>query len=136
MAIHKLPPQAIRSLGSSQVLTTSSSVVKELIDNSLDAGATAITVEISLNTVDIIQVKDNGHGVPAADRDLMGIRCCTSKILQFEDIHRLGGSMLGFRGEALASACELSGTVSATTKEAGETVAELLRFSRKGEISE
>jgi DNA mismatch repair ATPase MutL len=60
MSIKALPQTAVRAIGAAQVLTDSSAVVKELVDNALDARATSIAVEIHANTLDSIQVRDNG----------------------------------------------------------------------------
>lgn len=134
MSIAALPPQAVRAIGSSQVLTDSASLVKELVDNALDAQATAITVEISTNTLDIIQLKDNGHGIAPVDRPLVCKRHCTSKIKDLEDLAGIGGASLGFRGEALASAVEMSGSLVVTTRIVGEATAVSLKVSQQGEV--
>ena len=134
MPIAPLPDSTVRAIGSSLVLNDACSVVKELIDNALDAIATSITVEISLDTLDIIQVKDNGHGIGVEDRQLVCKRGCTSKIKTFEDLDKLGGSFLGFRGEALASVVELSGAVALTTRVDGEVVGTTLKFGRDGSL--
>ena len=132
--IQALPPTTVRQIGSSQVLVDPTSVVKELIDNALDARATAVWVDVSVNTIDTIQVKDNGHGIPAQDRQLVCRRYCTSKIRDFDDLKEVGGKWLGFRGEAMASMAEMSGTINVTTRVEGEPVAVLLKFDRKGEL--
>ncbi|KAL8721993.1 MAG: hypothetical protein Q9225_001428 [Loekoesia sp. 1 TL-2023] len=134
MSIAALPPRAVRAIGSSQVLTDSTSLVKELVDNSLDAQATSITVEVSANALDVIQVKDNGHGIASVDRALVCRRHCTSKIKDLDDLARIGGASLGFRGEALASAVEMSGSVVVTTRIVGEATAVSLKVSRNGEV--
>ncbi|KAJ9648381.1 hypothetical protein H2199_001235 [Coniosporium tulheliwenetii] len=108
MPIEALPPATTRLIGSAQVLTDPSSVVKELIDNALDARATSISVEIAANTIDVIQARDNGHGIAPDDRAMVCRRYCTSKIREFDDLRRVGGSVLGFRGEALASLAEMN----------------------------
>jgi DNA mismatch repair protein MutL len=133
--IKALPPTTVRQIGSSQVLVDPSSVVKELIDNALDARATAIFVDITANTIDSIQVKDNGHGIPAEDRALVCRRYCTSKIRHFHELKDVGGKWLGFRGEAMASIAEMSGFLGITTRVEGEPVAVLLKFGRNGEIT-
>ncbi|KAA6415918.1 MAG: hypothetical protein FRX48_00637 [Lasallia pustulata] len=133
MPIAALPPNAVRAIGSSQALTDAASVVKELIDNALDARASAIYVEISANTLDVIQVKDNGHGIGPDDRDMVCRRFYTSKIRDLADLENIGGSSLGFRGEALASAAEMSGGVVVTTRVEGEAVAVASKFGRQGE---
>lgn len=132
MGIQALPAAAVRALGSSQVLTDPVSLVKELLDNSLDASATQISVEVSQNCLDIIQVKDNGHGISEADRDFMAVRYCTSKIRDYGDIQDCRS--LGFRGEALASAAELSGGLVITTRVEGETVATACTCDKSGRV--
>ena len=81
MGIQALPHAAVRAIGANQALTDPAAVVKELIDNALDARATSIAIDIHINTLDVIQVKDNGHGIPPQDRPLVARRYCTSKIL-------------------------------------------------------
>lgn len=132
--IKALPPTTVRQLGSSQVLVDPSSVVKELVENALDARATAIFVDIAANTIDSTQVKDNGHGIPAEDRSLICRRYCTSKIRDFDELRDVGGKWLGFRGEAMASMAEMSGALGIITRVEGEPVAVLLKFRRNGEI--
>lgn len=134
MPIAALPENTVHAIGSTQVLTDSHSVVKELIDNALDARASAIFIEISLNTLDTIQVKDNGYGIAPIDRPLVCKRHCTSKITNFDDIAEIGGRSLGFRGEALASAAEISGLVIMTTKVEGEPTAVSQKIGRRGDI--
>ena len=135
MPIARLPPKTVHTISSSQVLTDSCSVVKELIDNSLDAEANTIFVEISLNALDIVQVRDNGHGIVPDDRRMVGKRYCTSKIRDLADLESIGGKSLGFRGEALASAAELSASMIVSTRTEGEATAVSLTIGRKGEIA-
>lgn len=134
MPIVPLPDSTVRAIGSSLVLNDACSVVKELVDNALDAIATSVTVEISLDALDIIQVKDNGQGIGVEDRQLVCKRGYTSKIRTFEDLDELGGSFLGFRGEALASVAELSEAVALTTRVDGEVVGTTLKFGRDGSL--
>ncbi|KAK7421065.1 hypothetical protein QQX98_002423 [Neonectria punicea] len=133
MAISALPPSTARLLGSSVVISNPVSLVKELIDNGIDAGATSIEVNISPNTVDKIQVRDNGRGIQVDDFDLLGRRAHTSKLRNFEELETKGGQTLGFRGEALASVSSLA-IVKVTTKTARDPVASLLllRFGDGG----
>jgi DNA mismatch repair protein MutL len=133
-SIKALPPSTVHRIGSSQVLVDSSSVVKELIDNSIDARATSISIEISSNTLDIIQVTDNGHGITPEDRAMICRRYTTSKISDFSDLVELGGSSLGFRGEALHSLTNLSGRLTVTTRVDGEITAVKLVIARTGEV--
>ena len=134
MPIEALPESTTRTLGSSLVLNNARSVVKELVDNALDARATAISVEIATNTLDVIQVKDNGTGVDVQDRQLLCKRGCTSKIRTIQDLGRLGGTFLGFRGEALASIVELSEAVIVTTRVDGEVAGSSVKYSALGMI--
>lgn len=134
MPIEALPETTTRALGSSLVLNDAKSVIKELVDNALDARATTISIEISANTLDIIQVKDNGTGINVQDRQLLCKRGCTSKIRTIEDLSRLGGTFLGFRGEAMASIVELSQAVVVTTCVDGETVGTSIKYAPSGLI--
>ncbi|KAI4953918.1 hypothetical protein J4E91_002767 [Alternaria rosae] len=133
--IAALPPTTARQIGSGQVLVDPSSVVKELIDNALDARAKSILVDITANTVDSIQVKDDGHGIPAEDRPLVCRRYCTSKIRDLHDLREVGGKWLGFRGEALSSMADMSGSLSVTTRVEGEPVAVKLKYGRNSELA-
>ena len=92
-------------------------------------------MEISSNALDVIQVKDNGYGIAPVDRDLVCKRHCTSKITSFEDISKIGGRSLGFRGEALASAAEMSGSLILSTRVEGELTAASLKFNSQGSIN-
>lgn len=134
MPIAALPETTARAISSSQVLTDTASLVKELVDNALDARASSIVIEISLNALDVIQVKDNGHGIAPEDRGLLCQHHCTSKIKSLHDVSTIGGISLGFRGEALASATEMSGSVIVTTRIEGEPVAASLTFNGEGKI--
>jgi DNA mismatch repair protein MutL len=132
--IAALPLTTTRQIGSGQVLVDPSSVVKELIDNALDARAKSIFVDITANTIDSIQVKDDGHGIPAEDRALVCRRYCTSKIRDLNDLKEVGGKWLGFRGEALSSMAEMSSALSVTTRVEGELVAVKLKYGQDGEL--
>lgn len=135
MSIHALPQTAVRAIGSSQTLTDPASVVKELIDNAIDARATSVSIDISANTLDVIQVRDNGHGIAPDDRPLVARRYCTSKIKDEKDLAKIGGSFLGFRGEALSSAAEMSGGIIITTRVEGEDIATAMKINPDGEVS-
>ncbi|KAL2444504.1 hypothetical protein ABEF95_016936 [Exophiala dermatitidis] len=135
MPIQALPEATARTVISSLVLNDAKSVVKELVDNALDARATAVSIEISANTLDVIQVKDNGTGIGVEDRQLLCRRGCTSKIRSLEDLSRLGGTFLGFRGEALASIAELSQGLTVTTRVDGEIVGTSLKYGASGMLS-
>ncbi|KAJ3524341.1 hypothetical protein NM208_g12095 [Fusarium decemcellulare] len=125
MSISALPPSTARLLGSSSAIADPLSLVKELVDNSIDAGATSIEVNTTPNTVDRIQVRDNGRGIPLEDHDFLGRQAHTSKLRNFDELEFKGGKTLGFRGEALASANSLA-TIKITTRTAKDPVASFL----------
>jgi DNA mismatch repair protein MutL len=129
-----LPQTTVRAIGSASVIFDPCSVVKELIDNALDASATSLQVEISQNTLDIIQLKDNGHGIPPEDYPSVCKHTFTSKIQTVDDLKNIGGTSLGFRGEALASVAEMSGGVTISTRSASEVTGTCLKYARDGEL--
>lgn len=99
----QLPAATVRLLSSSQIITSVVSVVKELVENSLDAGATSIDVKLENYGFDKIEVRDNGEGIKAVDAPVMAVKYYTSKITSHEDLGNLRA--YGFRGEALGSIC-------------------------------
>ncbi|XP_077873844.1 PMS1 protein homolog 1 isoform X3 [Ictidomys tridecemlineatus] len=99
----QLPAATVRLLSSSQIITSVVSVVKELVENSLDAGATSIDVKLENYGFDKIEVRDNGEGIKAVDAPVMAVKYYTSKINSHEDLENL--TTYGFRGEALGSIC-------------------------------
>ncbi|KUI54097.1 hypothetical protein VP1G_01340 [Cytospora mali] len=115
MPINPLPGKTIRLLGSEAVITTPVGLVKELLENAIDARATSIDVLISQNTIDKIEVRDNGNGIHPEDYECLGRPGHTSKLTSFEDLRTIGGTTLGFRGQALASANSM-GNVTVTTR--------------------
>jgi len=133
-SIQPLETNTIRALGSGQTLIDPISLLKELIENSLDANATQITIEVSPNLLDTLIVKDNGFGISSVDRAVACKPHYTSKITAFLDI--IGIKTLGFRGEALASAVEMSEHFSFTTRCEGENVAEVFEIARDGSVKE
>ncbi|OIW34992.1 hypothetical protein CONLIGDRAFT_553782, partial [Coniochaeta ligniaria NRRL 30616] len=133
MPISALPQETVRLLGSPLVYSSPAAVVKELVDNAIDAHATSVEVFISANTVDSVEVRDNGHGIHPDDFATLGHRGCTSKLRSFEEIQTVGGVTLGFRGDALASATTVS-TLKIVTRTAGEPTASKLSFSEKGGV--
>ncbi|MBB6062942.1 DNA mismatch repair protein MutL [Thermosipho japonicus] len=104
--IKKLPEQVIGKIAAGEVVAGPYSVVKELVENSLDAGATKVEIEIKSGGKSYIKVKDNGEGMEREDLLLSVYEHTTSKINDFDDIYNL--SSFGFRGEALASIAKVS----------------------------
>ena len=103
--INILDRETAELIAAGEVIERPASVVKELVENSIDAGATAITVEIGHGGVRLIRVTDNGCGIEREDVPKAFLRHATSKVLRPEDLDRIG--TLGFRGEALASILSL-----------------------------
>ena len=96
-----LDDATINKIAAGEVVEKPMAVVKELIENSIDANASAITVEIKNGGLDLIRITDNGNGIKKDELPLAFCRHATSKIKTIGDLSAL--SSLGFRGEALAS---------------------------------
>src|SRR5262249_53553803 len=101
MRIAKLSADVVTKIAAGEVIERPASVVKELLENSLDAGATRIDVEVEAGGADLIRVVDNGSGIVGEDLRLAFAGHATSKLRDADDLFKV--STLGFRGEALAS---------------------------------
>uniref|UniRef100_A0A8C7PXK7 PMS1 homolog 1, mismatch repair system component n=1 Tax=Oncorhynchus mykiss TaxID=8022 RepID=A0A8C7PXK7_ONCMY len=117
--MNRLPADTVRLLSSCQVITSVVNVVKELLENSLDAGALSIDIKLENYGFDRIEIRDNGSGIKAADTAVMAVQHYTSKICSHDDLEHL--ATYGFRGEALGSICAVA-EVAVTTKTSEDDV--------------
>lgn len=127
-----LNQETINQIAAGEVIERPSSVVKELVENAIDAGATAVTVEIREGGISFIRVTDNGSGFLKEDIPLAFLRHSTSKIRGVEDLVHIGS--LGFRGEALSSIAAVA-QVELLTCAAGQTVGSRYRIEGGKEIA-
>jgi len=104
--IHQLSPSVVNKIAAGEVIERPASVVKELMENSIDAGATRIDVAVGQGGLELVRVSDNGCGIDAAQLPLAVTSHATSKITSADDLFCV--ATLGFRGEALASVAEIS----------------------------
>lgn len=123
--IRILPPEIAAQIAAGEVVSRPASVIKELVENSIDAGAREIRIEVADGGKRLMRVADDGCGIPAAEVELAFQRHATSKLASAEDLLRI--RTLGFRGEALASIAAVS-RVTCSTRAVGEETGSLLRL--------
>ncbi len=132
MAQIKILPQSIADkIAAGEVAERPAAVVKELVENSIDAGATQITVEIKNGGISYISVEDNGCGIPFDEAEFAFVRHATSKLREIDDLFRI--QTMGFRGEALASICAVSDVEVITKEQSADIGARLVM--RHGEVA-
>ncbi len=127
-----LDEQTINKIAAGEVVDRPASIVKELVENSIDAKATAITVEIKKGGISYIKITDNGTGFHSDDIEMAFERHATSKIRKEEDLQKI--TSMGFRGEALASVAAIAKVV-LTTKNVDEQVGTKVRVEAGNIVS-
>ena len=125
--IQVLPQELADKIAAGEVAERPSAVVKELVENSIDAGASSIEVEIRKGGIEYIRVSDNGCGIEASQVETAFLRHATSKLRSIDDLYSIG--TMGFRGEALSSICAVA-NVEVITKTAETEEGVLLRLER------
>lgn len=129
--IKQLDPHTVRRICSGQVIVSMSAAVKELIENSIDAGGTYICIRFSNYGKNHVEVIDNGSGIEESNFELLGQRNCTSKLITFDHLNLV--ETFGFRGEALNSLCNLS-NVKIHTRHSSQEIGTVLTFDTNGRI--
>ena len=125
MRIHQLPAVIANQIAAGEVIERPASVVKELLENSLDAGASSIIIEIGYGGLNQIKISDNGTGIVAEDLPLAVAAHATSKISKLDDLYAIDS--MGFRGEALASISSVA-KVTISSRPAHQEHAMMLRI--------
>ncbi|KAF2968991.1 hypothetical protein GQX73_g4607 [Xylaria multiplex] len=122
-----LSDSTTRLIVSHVVIVTPALLVKELIDNAIDAKATSVEILVSPDTISKVEIQDNGLGIHPNDFNALGKPSHTSKLKNIEDLGSIVGKSLGFRGEALASANSMA-DITITTKTSTEPIASIFQL--------
>uniref|UniRef100_A0A8C3LBU5 Mismatch repair endonuclease PMS2 n=1 Tax=Chrysolophus pictus TaxID=9089 RepID=A0A8C3LBU5_CHRPC len=132
-AIRRIDRESVHRICSGQVVLSLGTAVKELVENSLDAGATSIDVRLKDHGVELIEVSDNGGGVEEENFEGLTLKHYTSKIQDFSDLTHV--ETFGFRGEALSSLCALSDVTISTCHKSAKIGTRLV-FDHNGKITQ
>ncbi|KAL2872845.1 ATP-binding mismatch repair protein PMS1 [Aspergillus lucknowensis] len=130
--IKAIEARSVHQIQSGQVIVDLCSVAKELVENSLDAGATSIEIRFRNNGLDLIEVQDNGGGISPENYENVALKHYTSKLSSYDDLLRL--HTFGFRGEALSSLCALSDFHITTAQADQAPRATRLDFEQSGKL--
>lgn len=130
-SIQNLDDSTIHTIATNQVVVSLSVAVKELVENSLDAGATVINIKFGENGKEYFEVTDNGTGIDPENYEKVVARHCTSKLEAFDDLESIG--TFGFRGEALSALAAIS-TLTISSKTNNQRIGAELEYDRNGKI--
>lgn len=131
-SIRPLEGRTVHQIQSGQVIVDLCSVAKELVENSLDAGARAIDVRFKNNGLEAIEVQDNGSGISSDNYETIALKHYTSKLATYQDLSSI--ETFGFRGEALSSLCALSKFHVVTAQEDEAPKGAKLDFETSGKL--
>ncbi|XP_065190185.1 mismatch repair endonuclease PMS2-like [Sycon ciliatum] len=131
-SVRAIDAEAVHRICSGQVVVDLATAVKELVENSLDAGSTQVDIRLRDHGSQLIEVSDNGKGISPEDYVGIARKHCTSKLRDFSDLAQV--ETFGFRGEALSSLCAVA-EVTITTRRRCDSVGTRLAYDHRGEIT-